>query len=50
VDISYLSLSSEEGNGIMGKTSKIIKKNVAINSVRRNTTFAQDCSSWNPFI
>lgn len=39
VDTGYLSLSSKEANGIMGKTSRIIKKNAGINSIGRNTTF-----------
>ena len=30
-----LSLSSVEANGIMGKTSRIIKENAGINSVRK---------------
>lgn len=41
MDTSYLSLSSEEANGIMGKTSRIIKKNIVINSVKRKRTFAR---------
>lgn len=34
----------------MGKTSRIIKKNVAINSVRRNITFTQDPSPRYPHV
>lgn len=34
----------------MGKTSRIIKKNVAINSVRRNKTFTQDPSPRHPHV
>lgn len=35
VDTGNLSLSSEEANGIMGKTSRIIKENAGINSTRK---------------
>lgn len=35
VDTGNLSLSSEEANGIMGKTSSIITKNAGINSIRK---------------
>ena len=35
VDTGNLSLSSEEANGIMGKTSRIIKENAGINSIRK---------------
>jgi len=38
VDTGNLSLSSEEANGIMGKTSRIIKENAGMNSIRKNTT------------
>lgn len=37
VDTGNLSLSSEEANGIMGKTSRIIKENAGINSIRKKT-------------
>lgn len=39
VDTGYLSLSSEEANGIVGKTSRIIKKNISINSCQKKSNF-----------
>lgn len=41
VDTGNLSLSSEEANGIMGKTSRIIKENAGINSIRKKYNFVQ---------
>lgn len=38
-----LSLSSVEANGIMGKTSRIIKENAGINSVRKKKV---QLSAW----
>lgn len=35
VDTGNLSLSSKEVNGIMGKTSRIIKENASINAIRK---------------
>lgn len=35
VDTGNLSLSSAEANGIMGKTSRIIKENAGINYIRK---------------
>lgn len=35
VDTGNLSLSSAEANSVMGKTSRIIKENAGINSIRK---------------
>lgn len=39
VDTGNLSLSSEETNGIMGKTSRIIKEDAGKNSIRKKKKY-----------
>lgn len=42
VNTGNLSLSSEEANGIMGKTSRIITEKAGVNSIRKKYNFVHD--------
>lgn len=50
VDIGNLSLSFEEANGIMGKTSRIIKENAGINSIRKKYNFVHGLVSHSLYL